>query len=103
VEFTRPRLVARNHAIPHHVSVAAYHDEAVERTLSAPTLELLAWISERPRSYADTMEAWTSHCPRLMVWEDAIGDGLVAVGRNGVVLTAGGRAALSTALLNPVS
>ena len=70
----------------------------MERTLSAPTLELLAWISERPRSYADTMEAWTSHCPRLTVWEDAIADGLVAVGREGVSLTAGGGEAF-----NPVS
>ena len=67
----------------------------MDRTLSAPTLELLAWISERPRSYAETMEAWTSHCPRLMVWDDAIADGLVAVGRDGVGLTAAGRAGLS--------
>jgi hypothetical protein len=54
------------------------------------------------------MDAWTSHCPRLMAWEDAIADGLVAVGRDGVLLTAGGRAALrtgllSTELLSPVS
>jgi hypothetical protein len=69
----------------------------------APTLELLAWISERPRSYAETIDAWASHCPRLTVWEDAIADGLVEVGRDGVVLTAGGRAALSAASLNPVS
>ena len=75
----------------------------LDPTLSAPTLELLSWISERPRSYADTMEAWTSHCPRLTVWEDAIADGLVKVGRGSVVLTSGGRAALSTELLNPVS
>jgi hypothetical protein len=66
----------------------------VESTFGAPTLELLAWISERPRSYTETMEAWTSHCPRLTVWEDAIAAGLVAVGRDGVLLTAGGRAAL---------
>jgi hypothetical protein len=72
---------------------------AMERTVSAATLELLAWISERPRSYAETMDAWTSHCPRLMAWEDAIADGLVAVGRDGVLLTARGRAALSTELL----
>jgi hypothetical protein len=68
---------------------------AMEQTLSASTLELLVWISERPRSYAETMEAWTSHCPRLMVWDDAIADGLVAVGRDGVGLTAAGRAGLS--------
>jgi hypothetical protein len=75
----------------------------VERTLSAPTLELHAWISGRPRSYAETMEAWTSHCPRLTVWEDAIADGLVLVGRDGVLLTAAGRSALSAASFNPVS
>ncbi len=71
----------------------------MERTLSAPTLELLAWISERPRSYAETMDAWTSHCPRLTVWEDAIADGLVEIGRDGVALSSRGRAAF----LSPVS
>jgi hypothetical protein len=75
----------------------------VERTFSAPTLELLAWISERPRSYAETMEAWKSQCPRLTVWEDAIADGLVTVGRDGVLLTSGGQRALTAASLNPVS
>jgi hypothetical protein len=53
--------------------------------VSAPTLQLLEWIDERPRSYAETMEAWHSHCPRLMIWEDALADGLVQV-RNGRVL-----------------
>jgi hypothetical protein len=75
----------------------------VEPTLSAPTLELLAWIFERPRSYAETMEAWTSHCPRLTVWEDAIAAGLVSDGSDGVLLTATGRAALSAASFSPVS
>ena len=70
----------------------------MEHTLSPPTLELLAWISERHRSYAETMEAWTSHCPRLMVWDDAIADGLVAVTRDGVTLSAEARSALSAAL-----
>jgi len=70
---------------------------AMEQTLSAPTLELLAWISERPRSYAETMDAWTSHCPRLTVWEDAIADGLVAVRGGGVRLSARGCALLSPA------
>jgi hypothetical protein len=40
-------------------------------------LQFLAWIAERPRTYADAMEAWRTSCPRLSVWEDAIGDGLV--------------------------
>ena len=49
------------------------------------------------------MEAWTSHCPGLKVWEDAIADELIAIGRDGVLLTANGRAALSAASFNPVS
>ncbi len=43
-------------------------------------LQFLAWVADRPRSYADAMEAWRSSCPRLSVWEDAIIDGLVRLG-----------------------
>jgi hypothetical protein len=57
----------------------------------APTLQLLEWIKESERSYADTVDAWHSHCPRLTVWEDAIADGLVAVRGGNVVLTPRGR------------
>lgn len=39
--------------------------------------QFLAWVAERPRSYAEAMEAWRSTCPRLSVWEDALGEGLV--------------------------
>jgi len=46
---------------------------------SALTMQLLAWIAARPRSYQDTMEAWRTTCPRLTIWEDAVGDGLVFV------------------------
>jgi hypothetical protein len=63
-------------------------------TVSSPTLQLLAWIEERERTYAETMEAWHSHCPRLTVWEDALADGLVQVVRSRagsrVVVTARG-------------
>ena len=55
--------------------------------ISSPTLQLLEWIGERERSYAETMEAWHSHCPRLTIWEDALADGLVAVRSGTVVLT----------------
>ena len=63
------------------------------------TLELLSWVAGRPRTYAETIEAWVSNCPRLSVWDDAIGDGLVAVSRDDrgnalVVVTAAGRALL---------
>jgi hypothetical protein len=56
----------------------------------APTLELLAWIAERPRTYPETIEVWKSSCPRLTVWEDALSDGLVRVERGNVLLTAAG-------------
>ncbi|MBL8669249.1 MAG: hypothetical protein JNK11_01235 [Alphaproteobacteria bacterium] len=65
--------------------------------VSLATLQFLAWVAERPRSYAAVMEAWRSTCPRLSVWEDACLDGLVAIGGTDeriVVLTARGRAAL---------
>jgi hypothetical protein len=42
-------------------------------------LQMLAWIAERPRDYAQTMDAWRTSCPRLSVWEDALGDGLVCL------------------------
>jgi len=64
-------------------------------------VQLLAWVEARPRTYAETMEAWRTSCPRLPVWEDATGHGLVAVvpGAGGmreqtVCLTAEGRAFL---------
>ena len=60
----------------------------------APILELLAWVSERPRTYDEAMEAWRSHCPRLAVWEDAVVAGLVRIVRDRVTLTPLGRATL---------
>ena len=43
----------------------------------ALTLQLLEWISDRPRSYAEVLDAWRTTCPRLSIWEDACGDGLI--------------------------
>ncbi|MEO8133299.1 MAG: hypothetical protein ABI831_04925 [Betaproteobacteria bacterium] len=43
----------------------------------ALTLQLLEWIAERPRSYAELIEVWRTTCPRLSIWEDACGDGLI--------------------------
>jgi predicted transcriptional regulator len=63
--------------------------------VTSPTLQLLDWIAERNRTYAQTMEAWKSSCPRSTVWEDAIADGLVRVERGTVLLTAAGTELLS--------
>ena len=68
----------------------------MDGTTTAPTLELLAWVATRERSYAETMEAWRSHCPRLTVWEDALADRLVAVQGRRVVVTSAGREILSS-------
>jgi hypothetical protein len=45
-------------------------------------IQFLAWVADRPRNYAQTMEAWRSSCPRLSVWEDAIIEGLVRIDGN---------------------
>jgi hypothetical protein len=64
-------------------------------------LEFLDWISTRPRTYAETMDAWQSHCPRQTIWEDAIIDGLIQLKREDtlrdpeVLLTPRGRALLN--------
>ena len=42
------------------------------------TIALLEWIAQRPRTYAQAMEAWRSTCPRLTIWEDAVDRGYVA-------------------------
>jgi hypothetical protein len=39
--------------------------------------DLVAFVAT-PRPYAEVMEAWRTSCPRLPVWEEAIGRGLVA-------------------------
>jgi hypothetical protein len=58
---------------------------------TAPTLQMLAWIAEQSRSYAETIEVWKTSCPRLAVWEDALADELVRVDRGCVLLTTSGR------------
>jgi hypothetical protein len=34
-------------------------------------LDLLEWISPRPRPYSEVIEVWRTSCPRLPVWEEA--------------------------------
>lgn len=65
-------------------------------TVTAPTVQLLAWIAEQSRSYAETIDVWKTSCPRLAVWEDALADDLVRVDRGRVLLTAAGSELLTT-------
>ncbi len=60
------------------------------------TIQFLEWLSERPRTYGQTMDAWRTSCPRLSIWEDALSAGLVRLGDGAfrerqVTLTARGR------------
>ena len=69
-------------------------------TLTPLTTDFLAWLAARPRPYDEVMEAWRTSCPRLTIWEDAVGDGLVARTRAAgepamVELTAAGRTFLA--------
>ena len=48
-------------------------------------LDLLAWIGDEPRPYAEVMEAWRTSCPRLPVWEVATDRGLVSRRRGSLV------------------
>lgn len=71
------------------------------QTIDALTRDLLLWIGEAPRDYAEVMEAWRTSCPRLAVWEHASDLGLlrresVADGPAKVSVTEAGRAFLRT-------
>jgi hypothetical protein len=46
---------------------------------SALTLQFLAWLDMRSRTYGETMEAWRTNCPRMTVWEDVRDAGLVEI------------------------
>jgi hypothetical protein len=60
----------------------------------ALTTQMLAWLDEHPRSYAETLDAWKTSCPRLSIWEDAIADRLIRLESGRVHLTPVGRAIL---------
>ena len=63
-------------------------------------IQFLSWVADRPRSYAETMDAWRTSCPRLSVWEDAVIADLVRLegeGGRAVKLTERGTALLRRA------
>ena len=62
------------------------------------TVQFLKWVAERPRSYAELRDAWSSTCPLNCAWEDAIADDLVRYDGDGtLILTGRGRARLDEA------
>lgn len=67
--------------------------------VDALILDLLEWVANGERSYAEVMDAWRTSCPRLPVWEDANDRGLLARenadGRSMVRITSLGLALLA--------
>jgi hypothetical protein len=66
--------------------------------VDALILDLLEWVGNGERSYAEVMDAWRTSCPRLPVWEEASDRGLIVRehvdGRSMVRITSSGRALL---------
>jgi hypothetical protein len=52
--------------------------------VEALILDLLEWLAAHERSYEEVLEAWSTSCPKLPVWEDANDRGLVTRGDRGV-------------------
>jgi len=73
--------------------------------IDALMLDLVEWLNRRPRSYAETIEAWRTSCPRLTVWEDAMEQGLITciteAGTLRVVATPLGRERLAARAIPP--
>jgi hypothetical protein len=49
----------------------------VSESSRALTLQLLEWITARPRTHEEALEVWRTTCPRLSIWEDACIEGLI--------------------------
>ena len=75
-------------------------ETAMSDSPSLIMIQFLSWVADRPRSYAETMDAWRTSCPRLSVWEDAVIADLVRLegeGGRAVRLTDRGAALLRQA------
>jgi hypothetical protein len=53
--------------------------EQMHEPINALMLQFLEWLSQRPRTYAEAMDAWQSSCPRHTTWEDALGEGWIRI------------------------
>ena len=71
------QILLRGHVPLYRASDALRGALLAAMPMSTLTEQFLAWVADRPRTYADAMEAWRSTCPRLSIWEDALGDELV--------------------------
>jgi hypothetical protein len=48
-----------------------------DNVIEALIIDLLQWLANGERTYEEVMDAWRTSCPRLPVWEDANGRGLI--------------------------
>ncbi len=67
----------------------------------ALTPQLMEWIIDRLRTYAEVLEAWRVTYPRLSIWEDACAEELIkynAAGDRVVSLSPKGHALLQCSL-----
>lgn len=66
-----------------------------DATVENLTLDLLEWLARQERTYAETMDAWRTSCPKLPVWEDANDRGFVSLeprdGKTIVTITSTGQ------------
>ena len=46
-------------------------------SISGLVRDPVLWVGRQPRSFAETMEAWRTSCPRLTAWDEALERGLV--------------------------
>jgi hypothetical protein len=58
---------------------------APARSTDALTIQLLAWVASRRRTYGETMEAWRTTCPRMPIWENAVSEGLIRLDGRGAM------------------
>lgn len=69
--------------------------------VEALIVDMVEWLAEAPRGYAEAQNAWRTSCPRLPVWEEAAERGLVARvaledGAPGLAPTPAGRVLISS-------
>jgi len=68
---------------------------AMPHPVSLLTLQFLAWVDHRPRTYAEARQAWRSTCPTTCAWEDALSESLIEFETGGGRLTDASRVVLS--------
>ena len=99
------RMPVRRRSALGRIGTACYSGTARKLIMTDPTIaltqQLLQWISDKPRTYTEVLDAWRTTCPRLAIWEDACAAGLIKYEPNGdgiVSLSPKGQALLQSRL-----